>query len=296
MLLTAPEGGDRVAWMALGVALTSLVWSLVLFWLSGARLQVRLIPAVLTAEGHLMRGPDKGWRIRPPESLALRIDDIYVDLAIIKVTNIGRAAVSVSDINLDFSLSGWRPWWRHTIGAKPVPVHECQEIKGDVRLESGQSISVAIDHQPLIEHGRAHAPAWSRSIRASAMAAGRRPKRSKWRRRWPLLAPDRIYYSAETTPEREAFVEVFRAVYPRDVTKLYEAWVAVTSLLLSDSAADATAIAEELAGVLGVDVTAGIDLFVHAFKIATLLPDEVAIRGKKHRRGSWGVAESDERD
>lgn len=89
------------------ISLASLAWNLTLYRLSGARLSVRLIPAILTPQGTLMRGPDRGWRKSIPDEFTDGVDrDLFVDLAIIKVTNVDRALVSVSDISLDFGRSG----------------------------------------------------------------------------------------------------------------------------------------------------------------------------------------------
>lgn len=276
------------------VSLGGLIWNLLLYRLSGARLNVRLIPAILTAQGTLMRGPDKGWRKSLPDEFADGVDrQLFVDLAIIKVTNVGRAPVSVSDISLDFGWSGWRPWWRHTIGGTAIPIHECSAVKGDVRLEPGSTISIAIDAKPLIDHGLSITSRGKRSIRATATAAGRRPTRSAWLRRWTHRNLSKRYYPAESSPERDAFVEVFRAVYPHDPTKVYRAWTAVTALLLRDAQADARAIANEIAEALELDDLSNIGFVVTGLKIAELLPSEVKVGTKAVKRGEWALPTTD---
>lgn len=278
-----------VAIASVCISLAGLVWNLTLYRLSGARLNVRLIPAMLTAQGTLMRGPDKGWRKSIPDEFADGVDrELFVDLAIIKVTNVGRAPVSVSDISLDFGRSGWWPWWRHTISGTPIPIHERSAVDGDVRLEAGASVSVAIDSRPLIDHGLSRTSKGKRSIRATATAAGRRPTRSAWRRRWTHRNLSRRYYPAESTPEREAFVEVFRAVYPHDPAKVYEAWTAVTSLLLRDANADAKAVADEIAEILELDAFVSIGFIITGMKVTELLPTEVKVGAKAVKRGEWG--------
>jgi hypothetical protein len=283
-----------VAVASAAISLASLAWNLTLYRLSGARLNVRLIPAILTAQGTLMRGPDKGWRKSIPDEFANGIDrDLFVDLAIIKVTNVGRAPVSVSDISLDFGRWGWRPWWRHTIGGTPIPIHECSAVKGDVRLEAGATISVAIDSRPLIDHGLSRSSRGKRSIRATATAAGRRPTRSAWRRRWTHRNLSKRYYSADPSPERDAFVEVFRAVYPHDPAKVYHAWTATTALLLRDADADASAIANEISEALELDDLANISFIVAGMKVAELLPTEVKMGSKAVKRGAWARPSTD---
>lgn len=274
------------------ISLVSLVWNLTLYRLSGARLVVRLTPAILTAQGHLLRGPEKGWSGQIPESFGNVDRDHFVDLAIIKVTNVGRTPVSVSDITLDFGRSGWRPGWRHTVGGAPIPIHECSEVAGDVRLEAGSGVSVAIDHQPLIDYGLQHRSKRSRSIRATATAAGRRPTRSSWRRRWSQGDDSKRYYPAVATPERQAFVEVFRAVQPHDISKVYEAWIATTGLSLRDANVGAMEVAEELGRVLELDPPVNMDLVMAGNRIVGLLPSEVNVgsevvrRGDPHQRGT----------
>ncbi len=58
---------ERADW-ALVISVTSaslslgaLVWQLVLYRLSGARLDVRLIPALVDSTGLIVQGPQSGW-------------------------------------------------------------------------------------------------------------------------------------------------------------------------------------------------------------------------------------------
>lgn len=226
---------ETVSIVALAVSITSLVWALALFWLSGARLQVRLVPAALTLHGHLLRGPDRGWRDEIPDEMT-GLDDVFVDLAIIKVTNVGRVPTSVSDIALDFGRTAWIRRGRHTISGRPVEVHHCKALAGDdVRLEPGESISVAVDHEPLVDCAltRERLGAGRDAVRATATPAGRRSRRSSWRRRWLLGPGSSIYAPGERSADHQAFLETFRMVHTfGDVTKLYEAWVEVGAFWL----------------------------------------------------------------
>ena len=268
------------------ISLTSLVWNLVLFRLSGARLEVRLLPAVLTSRGDILRGPDRGWRNNPPpDELSLRFDEGYVDLAIIRVTNVGRAAVSVSDIVLDFGRSNWRRRSRDTVGGRPIVVHECKEFAGDIRLEAGQGIAIALDHEPLIRFVVSRTSRRSVALRGSARAAGRRPTRSSRWHRWKVSGDHEIYFPRDETAEQKAFVEVFRAVYPYDIERVYEAWIAVTSLLLRDSTAGQKEIAAELAQVVNIDGPPSLTFFAASSRIAQLLPTEIKLGAVTFRRG-----------
>ncbi|MGH2730269.1 MAG: hypothetical protein ACRDJI_06615, partial [Actinomycetota bacterium] len=46
-----------------------VIWQLALYRLAGARLEVRLTPAVVTATGGVIRGPQRGWGRRVPEEI-----------------------------------------------------------------------------------------------------------------------------------------------------------------------------------------------------------------------------------
>ena len=219
-----------VAGCSAAVSLTGLVWQLMLYRLSGARLDVRLRPAVLSLHGRLASGEERGWRRQVPQLDRIRLEDGFVDLAEIRVVNIGRSPVTVSGVTLDF---GWskRPWLRNTLGGIPVPIPYGVEHAGDHRLEVGASLTMYVDHMPLVDDVRHERPA-VRSVRASAQGAGKRPTRSKWRRRWRLSSNRRIAltYAPELSNRIETFRRVFRVVYPRNITKLYDAWIKVGSL------------------------------------------------------------------
>lgn len=261
-----------VAITSAGIALTGLAWQLTLYRLSGARLDVRLIPAVLTAHGHILRGPDRGWRKDLTDNLSARLEDGYVDLAQIQVVNIGRTAVSVSDICLDFGRATLRPRSRHTISGRPVPVHGGVEDAPSYRLEAGSTATLLMVVLPLVEHERRAFPR-SRSVRASARPAGRRPVRSAWRCRWKISKGRKVGWPfAEQTPDLDAFREVFRVVYPRDVTKLYGAWVAVGAARLRVPGATARDYQEALERELD-DQAPAMDLMLASHKIERLYRD-----------------------
>src|SRR6266568_2555169 len=98
---TTAQTALLVASVSAGVSLTGLAWQFALYRLSGARLIVRLVPAVLTEVGHIVQGPPQGWGTSVPEDTNIVRDRPWVDVAMIKVVNVGRAPISVSTINLD---------------------------------------------------------------------------------------------------------------------------------------------------------------------------------------------------
>lgn len=293
--MTTPEAALRVAMVSAGISLGSLLGNFILFWLSGARLKVQFIPAVFTHQGSLAQGPERGWENRVDDSIGSIIQsEYYVDLAIIKVTNIGRTPVSVSRISLDFGRSGLLRYGRRTVAGKPVPVHDCHDVTEDVRLEPGEGVSVAMESQSIIDHEVARGDGRLRSVRGSATAAGRRPTLSSWSRRWRIWnsrtgkMSEKLYYPAGRTPEREAFVEVFRAVYPLNPSEVYPVWVAVSTLLLSDASAGPKEVAGEMASFFEGDEWMESKFIFYAIKIVRKFPEEFVLGGVSYRRGEWG--------
>ena len=77
---------------------------------------------------------------------------------------------------------------------------------------------------------------------------------------------------AEQTADLDAFREVFRVVYPRDVTKLYGAWVAVGAARLRVPAATAQDYQEALERELD-DQPPAMGLMLASHKIEQLYRD-----------------------
>ena len=228
---------EVAVWVAIGsaaVSLTSLIWQLTLYRLSGPRPVVRLIPAVLTETGHLIKGAPKGWRASMPPDLNVVYERPWVDAAVIEVVNIGRAPISVSGIGLDLGANRrWKPWERHTIVMPSVAAHGASAETDSVRLETGQSHTVIVDPWPAIRRTRKRGR--RTHIRASVVPAGRHSARSKWRHRW-IVDPDRRYLwpFGPEGDQVDLFQAVWRAVAPYAPDQVYSAWLAVAELLLPD--------------------------------------------------------------
>ncbi len=250
---TTAETALWVSIVSVTVALTGLAWQLTLYRLSGARLEVRLIPGVVTEVGHLARGPERGWRKAVPPDLNIVGDRPWIDVAIIQVINIGRAPVSVSELGLDFGhIPWWQPWSRHTITGRPVAIHEGIKQALEVRLEPGQSATVINDCWPLIEYGRRQDKRLA--VRGTALPAGRKRNRSRWRRRW-RIEPDQkfIWPHGPISDDLWLFQAIWRNVVPIDPSSVYPAWIGVSSLLsrVDDHAQPSfVEIADALDGVL----------------------------------------------
>jgi hypothetical protein len=203
-----------VASISLAVSITGLFWQLAVYWLSGARLEVRLTPMVMNDFAATLRGPDRGWRREslPPE-LHGRQFDVWVDLAVVTVTNVGRAPISVSDIGFDIGTQRpVRRWRRHTVQSWPFSVGSSTMSLHDVRLESGEATRVVMDPWVAIRRRREVRSDRPVILRATAHAAGRRmATRSRWIRRWKIpLDTLALWPHGDPTPRQAAFQEMWR--------------------------------------------------------------------------------------
>jgi hypothetical protein len=226
---------DVAVWVAIGsafVSLTSLIWQLTLYRLSGPRPVVRLMPAVLTETGHLIKGPPKGWRTSLPPDLNIVDGRPWVDAAVIEVVNIGRAPISVSSIGLDLGAnSRWRPWVRHTIAMHSVPVHGASAEAEAVRLKVGQSVTVIVD--PWLAIRRARQKGRHARLRASVVPAGRHAVRSKWRQRWTVDSEQRYLWPFGPEGDQvDLFQSIWRVVAPYAPEQVYSTWIGICALLL----------------------------------------------------------------
>lgn len=209
--MAAVDAALLIAIISVGVAAGGLLWQLIFYHLSGSRLEVRLSPVLVDERSVIKEGPESGWKKGPPP-FPEAIGPWVIDLAHVRVTNVGRTPVSVSDVSLDF---GRYRWFRHRSRIRmsnvPVSVLKGREETA-VRLDAGESTSNYFDIWPLIEEARK----WKHgvlTVRASAQPAARRPKRSRWRRRW-RIPPDaktlRTPDDAAPANELRAFHAVWR--------------------------------------------------------------------------------------
>jgi hypothetical protein len=171
----------RVAIASAGFSAGALVWQLCLYRLSGARLIVRLLPVVQDAALVVGTGPDRGWeRVRDHLST---LEECAIDLAEVRVTNVGRSPVSVSDLSLDFGRAArWRKG-RMTMRGFPVALLD-GTTETVIRLDAGSTTSQYFDLWTLVDAMREKKPGKTIDVRASAVPAGRRPQRSRRRARW----------------------------------------------------------------------------------------------------------------
>jgi hypothetical protein len=84
-----------VAWLALIISLVNLGWQVINYHLQGPRVRVYLEPALMTHKRDVWIGPAAGWSVVPSSSRW------FVDLARVRVVNVGRGVQTVSDVRLE---------------------------------------------------------------------------------------------------------------------------------------------------------------------------------------------------
>jgi hypothetical protein len=92
------------------MVLGTLVWQLRLYSLSGARLKVSLVFGYLGVDGNTLRYPGVRASRTPPSwssNFVGHASDFGIEYAEVRVTNIGRAAVSGEDICFDLGRCSW---------------------------------------------------------------------------------------------------------------------------------------------------------------------------------------------
>lgn len=208
--------------------LGGLVWQFLLYRLSGARIQVELRPAKYDSLGSIIAGPPEGWnktRAAPPD---FYLDEWFLDIAAVRIVNIGRTAISVSDISLDIGKS---KRGRHTRRGYPLDIHE-GFMEKVARLEPGEEITVYYNLWAVI--GDSSTREKPLKVRASATPAGRKAKRSKggW-----LIDPDWDVLDQrdleKVTPKLMAYRALFQSLHRRENLSLIN--VAWSSLIFRDS-------------------------------------------------------------
>ncbi len=198
---------------ALVIAGISLAVSITQYRLSGARLTVRLAPVALTPSGTAIRGPDAGWTSELPEGFPLPEYQVWSDLAVVVVTNVGRSPISVSQVGLDIGApTWWKPWNRHFVTGEPVPVIRGLTEAEDVRIESGQAVRVYLDLWGLVGGLRRRRPEEAVILRGTAQAAGKRwPTLSARRKRWRISHDTvSLWPFTDHTAEVAAYQELWR--------------------------------------------------------------------------------------
>jgi hypothetical protein len=179
------------------IALGGLSWQLFLYWLSGARLKVSLVFGYLGADGTDRRYATARASRKPPSwsaNFCGHVSDLGIEYAEVRVTNIGRAPVSVEDICFDLGRCSRWSLKRNSITPKnfydPRRAKHADDRQIDPTaqhcLEPGANITVAFNLWPVMAEDKLGSRVGPVTIRGSATAVGRRRTRSKRRYAWKL--------------------------------------------------------------------------------------------------------------
>jgi hypothetical protein len=223
-----------IALVSIAISVVGLAWQLTLYRLSGARIRIRLTPVLMTHLGTIIQGPEGRWPSLVPDIAGLREVDLWVELAKIDIANIGRTPIWVSGIGLDFgSESRLKPRRRLTMSLQPIRVNASLTDGAPTRLEPGQAVemfvplmsSITTAERQLGMHGRI-------TVRGTAVLAGRRPKRSPWRRKMRVKVGNSARFPhAEATRQVLIYQELVNHLRSAEVGQLYEAWLDVWNAL-----------------------------------------------------------------
>lgn len=187
------------------ITLGGLFWQLMLYRLSGARLQVRLMPGYLDRHHTIYRGAGRSGLTANFDMFdGPEVSKIGVELALIKVTNVGRISVSVENISLDFGRSSSWPWKR---GRRNTEGFVVQAYEGhdstSARLDPGSTVTVMFPFWSLVKGSKHLASKRNFTVRGSATAAGRRAELSSRRLSWKLTPRSASLFTDAGEPDAE---------------------------------------------------------------------------------------------
>jgi hypothetical protein len=168
------------AGVALVISILVALWNLLKYLLDGARVRVKLIPG-LHDDYALQTG--KTWARLGKK--AAEGGGWNVEVAVIKVENLGRTAVTISGPGMVF---GGQPWWRKPYRIVPI-AREAPDALTVTRhrLEPFDSATFVYEVWQGVERMTRHPEALDRplTVRAFTEVAGKwRPRQSSRRSRW----------------------------------------------------------------------------------------------------------------
>lgn len=201
------------------VALLGFLANLALYKLSGARLKVQLV-FCYADEGGQQRWSTTG-RGRPAFTDIARssmndMSPFGIEYGRIRVTNVGRTAVSVENISYEVRrryrwtprrrCSTIQPW--QFLQKETDPKDLTPDLANPIRLEPGGHITAELYLWPALAGAEHGTRAGAISVRGSARAVGRRATRST--RRWKIPAGASTYFTdVDVTPELRVFRELW---------------------------------------------------------------------------------------
>ncbi|WKG03068.1 hypothetical protein [Mycolicibacterium sp. HK-90] len=208
------------------ITLGGLVAQLILYKLAGARLKVQTV-FCYAEDGPRLWSATGRSRIRFTDIGFDHVSPFGIEYGRVRVTNIGRTAVSVENISFDVS----RPYRarlrrrRHTVQPiqfkhkdadpkKPVP-----NIGEPIRLEPGDNFTAELHFWPALASSEFGTQAHKIRVRGSAHAVGRkRATRSSRRRAWTLpKGAWTVFRDVEVTPELKVFRQLWTTAYREGV-------------------------------------------------------------------------------
>jgi hypothetical protein len=208
------SGGDfdPTAWIALALSIFSILVTVLLRYLDGPRVRVRVRPVLLNVGlGGTYTYSGGRWPIPELEAIGtMRKPDPgeVIELAEIVIENAGRNAMTVYEVG--FCWLGERTndqWWRrrarHANVPTPIrPPHapEAAQVFADgdrFRIQPSDSVTLLVNYWDAVRAQRP-TPNGEIELRASVRVAGkRRLKKSPWKRRWHI--PDDAVTSVGTS-------------------------------------------------------------------------------------------------
>jgi len=221
-----------LAVISIVVAITSTVWQMVLYRLSGARLRLDIKPGVVTHRGTLVRWDGRRWPTRRPDVLGWSEDDLWFEVVELVVSNQGRTVVWVSDLGLDFGRrSIRRPRDRAVISVRPIVVSGSLAGGGTIRLEAGEHKTMYVPVFDVVDWAAQEIGHPVRRVRAKVYFAGVRTKRSPGRRAWRIVDGSAQYPHMAISRPCLIFRELLRVWPTSDISDLYEATLQVMIVL-----------------------------------------------------------------
>jgi len=203
------------------VTLTGLLWQIALYRLQGARLKVQIAFCYRSDTGMTitLTGPGR----RAPTFEELQRDHIGlwygIEYGLVRVTNIGRTAVSVENIAFDFGQTRRLRRGRTTVVPMQFrdPDSDAAELDLRVphRIEPGANITVPFMLWPVLtsQSHRGHRGDRDLIVRGSATSVGRRTTRSSRRSAWriPKGALSRFADLAPPPPDMRVYRVLWNA-------------------------------------------------------------------------------------
>jgi hypothetical protein len=214
-----------VASVSLALSISGFIWQLALYRLSGARIRIVIARAVMTHRGAVLAGHRGRWPKLSMDMAFLSEGDLWVELARIDVANIGRTAIWVSDIGVDFGRDCiFKMGQRTRVSLRPLAIGEGLVDNSAKRLEPGQA---TVMYFPIVE-----ITDWARKgrrvARGTATLAGRRAKLSPLRHALVTRQGDPGRLPGLCATKEVLVFQLLVNNWPTsDVDQLYEAWLGV---------------------------------------------------------------------